>query len=72
MVGDFINAIVSFVLVAAAIYYFVVLPMGAVTSRMKPKTDDAPVLKECPACLSEIPAAARRCKFCTTDLPATA
>jgi large conductance mechanosensitive channel len=72
LVGDFINAIVAFVLVAAAIYYFVVLPLSAITARMQPKTDGAPVLKECPACLSEIPAAARRCRFCTTDLPATA
>lgn len=63
--GDFINAVIAFVLVAAAIYYFVVLPMNAVTQRFGPKAE-VPALKECPACLSEIPAGAVRCKFCTT------
>ena len=65
--GDFINAVVAFVLVAAAVYYFVVLPMNAVTKRFGPKTEE-PAFKECPACLSDIPKAASRCKFCTTDL----
>ena len=63
-IGDFINAVVTFALVAAAIYFFVVAPMNAVTARLK-KPEAAPALKECPDCLSEIPAAARRCKFCT-------
>lgn len=63
--GDFINAVIAFVLVAAAIYYFVVLPMNAVTQRFGPKAE-VPALKECPACLSEVPAGAARCKFCTT------
>ena len=64
--GDFINALVAFVLVAAAVYYFVVLPIDALTARMRLKTDDAPLLRECPACLSDIPRAATRCKFCTS------
>jgi len=65
-IGDFINAVISFVLVAAAIYFFVVAPLNAVTARLKkPAVDEAPALRECPECLSEIPAAARRCKFCT-------
>ena len=63
-IGDFINALLGFVLVAAAIYYFVVLPMNAVTKRFK-KADQPVALRECPECLSEIPAAATRCKFCT-------
>jgi large conductance mechanosensitive channel len=67
--GDFINALVSFVLVAAAVYYFIVAPINAITKRLSPQAPDAPPkLKECPECLSEIPEAARRCKFCTATL----
>ncbi len=66
-IGDFINALVSFLLVATAIYFFVVLPMNSITSRLK-KPDETPALKECDQCLSEIPAAAKRCKFCTSTL----
>jgi large conductance mechanosensitive channel len=63
-VGDFINVLVAFLLVAAAIYFFVVAPM---TARFK-KPDETPKLRECPECLSDIPAAARRCKFCTAAI----
>jgi large conductance mechanosensitive channel len=69
-VGDFINAAVNFVLVAAAIYFFVVIPMGHITTRFGPKAEEPLKLKECPECLSEIPDAARRCKFCTAQLVA--
>ena len=69
LIGDFINALIAFLLVAAAIYFFVVLPINTMTARFSPKSDDAPpTLKECPECLSEIPAAARRCKFCTAQI----
>jgi large conductance mechanosensitive channel len=69
--GDFINACLSFVLVGAAIYFFVVAPMNAVTARLHPKTEEPAALRECPECLSDIPVAARRCKFCTvTVVPA--
>lgn len=65
--GEFINAVVSFVLVGAAIYFFVVLPMKAVLDRMKkPEAPAAPSTKSCPECLSEIPIAARRCGHCTS------
>lgn len=63
-VGDFINAIVGFVLVGAAIYFFVVAPMNAMTIRFK-KPVEAPALRECPECLSDVAIAARRCKYCT-------
>ena len=66
--GDFINAVVNFILVAFAIYFFVVTPMNSITTRFGPKAEDPPKLKECPECLSEIPDAARRCKFCTAEL----
>jgi large conductance mechanosensitive channel len=71
LIGDFINALISFVLVAAAIYFFIVVPMNAITERIRPwVAEEPPKLKECPECLSEIPAAARRCKFCTATLAA--
>ena len=70
-IGDFVNAVVGFVLVAGAIYYFVILPMAAVTSRLS-KPEAAPKLRECPECLSDIPAAATRCKFCTAVSAAVA
>jgi large conductance mechanosensitive channel len=63
-VGDFVNAVVAFILVAFAIYFFVVAPMNAMTVRYK-KPEETPKLRECPECLSDIPAGARRCKFCT-------
>jgi large conductance mechanosensitive channel len=68
--GDFLNAVVSFVLIGAAIYYFVVLPMSHMTARFAKPGDPAPLVRECPECLSEIPAAAHRCKFCTAVLAA--
>jgi large conductance mechanosensitive channel len=65
-VGLFANAIVGFVLVAAAVYFFVVLPVNAMNARLhKPvPTAPPPPMKTCKECLSEIPAAASRCKFC--------
>jgi large conductance mechanosensitive channel len=67
--GEFINAVVSFLLVAAAIYFFVVVPMKSVMDRMKPKAPVvAPSTQKCPECLSEIPLTARRCAFCTAVL----
>jgi large conductance mechanosensitive channel len=68
-VGDFINAVVSFLLVASAIYFFVVVPVNALMARVKRgETPPDPTTKKCPECLSEIPIAARRCAFCTSVL----
>jgi len=67
MYGDLINAVVSFLLVAAAVYYFVVLPMNALTNRIKRGEESVdPAEKNCPECLSKIPLKARRCAFCTS------
>jgi large conductance mechanosensitive channel len=64
-VGDFINAAVSFVLVAAAIYFFVVTPVNALVARMnRGETPPDPTTKKCTECLSEIPIEARRCAHC--------
>jgi len=65
-IGDFINAAVSFLLVAAAVYFFVVTPLNALVARMRKAPVPAdPTTKECPECLSEIPIDARRCAHCT-------
>jgi len=65
MYGDFINALVAFVLVAAAVFFFVVKPMNIwiAMSRKEPPAD--PTTKKCPECLSEIPLEAKRCSHCT-------
>ncbi len=69
LIGDFINAIVSFLLIAAAVYFFVVLPVNALIARMKRgEAPPDPTSKKCPECMSEIPIAARRCAFCTSVL----
>ena len=71
LVGDFINAVVSFVLIAAAVYFFVVTPINALVARMRKAPAPAdPTTKKCPECLNEIPIDARRCGFCTQPLTA--
>jgi large conductance mechanosensitive channel len=69
-VGDFINAVVSFLIVAVAVYYMVVLPVNALISRSRKEPPADPTTKKCPECLSEIPIQAKRCAFCTSALPA--
>jgi large conductance mechanosensitive channel len=65
-VGEFVNALVSFLLIAAAVYFFVVTPINALVARMRKAPAPAdPTTKKCPECLSEIPIDARRCSFCT-------
>jgi large conductance mechanosensitive channel len=69
LVGDFINALVSFVLIGAAVYFFVVVPVNAFMARMRRgETPPDPTTKKCAECLSEVPIAARRCAFCTSPL----
>ena len=69
LIGDFANAIVSFVLIGVAVYFFVVLPMNKLIKRFnRSKTTPDPTTKKCPECLSEIPIAARRCAHCTIEL----
>ncbi len=66
LVGDFINALVAFVLLAGAVYFFVVLPMNKLIERMKNRKAPAdPTSKKCFECLNEIPIAATRCGFCS-------
>jgi large conductance mechanosensitive channel len=62
--GEFLNAIISFLLIASSIYFFVVLPLNTLMKRLHPTPAAAPVTKPCPECLSEIPLAAKRCSHC--------
>ena len=65
-IGDFITALVSFILVAAAVYFFVVTPINALIARTRKAPVPAdPTTKKCPECLSEIPIEARRCSHCS-------
>jgi large conductance mechanosensitive channel len=72
-IGDFINAAISFFLVAATVYFFVVTPVNLLVSRMhKAPAAAGPTTKKCPECLSEIPLEARRCAHCGQPLVAHA
>ena len=65
--GDFINALLSFLIIATAVYFFVVLPINALVARTRKEPVPAdPTTRKCPECLSEIPIEARKCAFCTT------
>jgi len=70
LLGDFINAIVSFLIIATAVYYMVVLPVNALVSRARQEPPADPATKKCPECLSEIPLAAKRCAHCTSPVAA--
>jgi large conductance mechanosensitive channel len=68
-IGDFMNAVVSFVLIAAAVYFFVVLPVNTIIARSRRgEAPPDPTTKKCPECLSDVPIAAKRCAFCTSVL----
>ncbi len=68
--GDFINALLGFALIAAVIYYFVVLPINALVARSRKEPPADPTTKKCTECLSEIPIGAKRCAFCAQPQPA--
>jgi large conductance mechanosensitive channel len=73
MYGDFINTLISFMLVAGAVYFFVVTPINALVSRMhKAPAPADPTTKKCPECLSEIPIDARRCAHCAQPVASKA
>ena len=69
LIGDFINSLISFLLIAVAVYFFVIMPLNALMARLnRGEAPPDPTTKKCPECLSDIPIAARRCAFCTTPL----
>jgi large conductance mechanosensitive channel len=68
--GDFLNALVSFVIIAAVLFFLVVKPVNALMARRRTEMDVEEPTRPCPECLSNIPAAASRCAFCTADVAA--
>jgi large conductance mechanosensitive channel len=69
LIGDFINKLVSFLLIGFTIYFFVVVPVNRLMARLRRgEAPPDPTTKKCPECLSEVPIAARRCAFCTSPL----
>lgn len=68
--GVFIDALVSFVIVAAVVFFFVVRPVNALMARRRTEPEVESTVRDCPECLSSIPRAARRCAFCTATVVA--
>ena len=68
--GHFLNQLLSFVLIALVIFFFVVKPVNALMARQKTEEPVDETTRDCPECLSSIPVAARRCAFCTAELRA--
>ena len=68
--GDFINALIAFLIVAGVVYYFVVVPMNALVARSRKEPPADPTTRKCPECLSEIPIGAKRCAHCTAVVAA--
>lgn len=67
LIGDFVNALISFLLIGAAVYFLVVLPVNTLLAHMKRREVPLdPTTKKCPECLSDIAIKARRCAFCTS------
>ena len=70
--GAFLNSVIAFISIAAAVFFFVVRPVNALMARRKTEPDVESTTRECPECLSSIPQAARRCAFCTAEVSAVA
>ena len=73
LIGSFINALIAFLLIGAAVYFFVVVPVNALIARMRRgEVAPDPTTRQCPECLSDVKIAARKCAFCASPLPAAA
>jgi large conductance mechanosensitive channel len=68
--GEFINALLTFLIVAAVLFFLVIKPVNALLARMRTEPPVAEETRDCPECLSQIPNAARRCAYCTTEVAA--
>jgi large conductance mechanosensitive channel len=68
--GDFLNALLSFLIIAAVVFFLVIKPVNALLERLKTGPDVESETRACPECLSQIPVRARRCAFCTAEVPA--
>jgi large conductance mechanosensitive channel len=70
--GDFLNALVTFLLVSAVLFYVVIKPVNALMDALRTEPEVESPTRPCPQCLSQIPRAASRCAFCTSEVPAEA
>jgi large conductance mechanosensitive channel len=68
--GDFLNALIAFLSIAAAVFFFVIRPLNTLMARRKTEPDVESETRDCPECLSSIPAQAKRCAFCTSKVSA--
>jgi large conductance mechanosensitive channel len=68
--GEFFNALIAFLVIAAVIFFLVVRPLNALMARLRPEPAVDRVVRPCPECLSDIPEGARRCAFCTAEVAA--
>lgn len=66
--GDLLDTIISFLITALVIYFFVVVPLNSLIARFQKEPSPDPSIQKCPECLSDIPKDAKRCKFCTAQL----
>jgi large conductance mechanosensitive channel len=66
--GSFLNALITFLIIAAVIFFLVVKPLNAVQARLRPERPVDKPTRPCPECESDIPATARRCSFCTSEV----
>jgi large conductance mechanosensitive channel len=68
--GDFINALITFLIIAAVVFFLVIKPVNALLARLRPEPKVDQETRECPECLSDIPVGAKRCAFCTSAVAA--
>jgi large conductance mechanosensitive channel len=69
LIGEFLNAVIAFLMLAAVVYFFVVLPVNSLMARLsRGEAPPDPTTKKCPECLSDVAIAARRCAFCTSTI----
>ncbi len=70
--GAFLNSLISFLVIAAVVFFFVVKPLNVLFTRMRSEPTMDPLTRKCPECLSEIQIGARRCAFCTSEVASMA
>lgn len=69
LIGEFLNAVIAFLMLSTVVYFFVVLPVNSLMARLsRGEAPPDPTTKKCPECLSDVAIAARRCAFCTSTI----